>query len=101
LFLEYLRRAGGSSRFLFPQASLPWYLPDSTSGLFVLENENEAETGGRQWKKEIGRSRRAQPYPEISSTASLTGWSGVFLYISTTDFNTALLKTTEKLNPFH
>ncbi|WP_338485214.1 hypothetical protein [Alkalicoccus halolimnae] len=37
------------------------YLLDSTSGLSVLENQNEAETGGRQWKKEIGRSRRAQP----------------------------------------
>jgi hypothetical protein len=37
------------------------YLLGSTSGLSVLENQNEAETGGRHWKKEIGRSRRAQP----------------------------------------
>jgi hypothetical protein len=36
---------------------LPWYLLDSTSGLSVLENQNEAETC--PWKKEIGRSRRA------------------------------------------
>ncbi|PTL38218.1 hypothetical protein [Alkalicoccus saliphilus] len=31
--------------------------------------KNEAETGGRPWKKEIGRSRRAAAYPKISSTA--------------------------------
>jgi hypothetical protein len=38
---------------------LPWYILDLTSGLPVLENYNEAETGGRLWKKEVGRSRRA------------------------------------------
>jgi hypothetical protein len=48
---------------------LPLYFLDSTSGLSVWENQNEAGTG--PWKKEIGRSRRAQPYPEISSTAEL------------------------------
>jgi hypothetical protein len=46
-------RPGGSSRFLFPQASLPWhrfllwYIIDSTSGLSVLENQNEVGTSGR------------------------------------------------------
>jgi hypothetical protein len=59
-------RPGGSSHFL-PQASLPGHLfygrknsaHEKQTHFFFYKNE--AETDGRQWKKEVGRSRRAQP----------------------------------------
>jgi hypothetical protein len=44
---------------------LPWYLLDSTSGLFVLENQNEAETympvEERDWKipQDAGPARKS------------------------------------------